>query len=64
MDVLYIDVTSGGLLLQLLLGGVGGVAAVFKIVFSRSRGGSEGADDAASLEADTSASNERASDAA
>ena len=58
MDLLYIDVTSGGLLLQLLLGGVGGIAAVFKIVFSRSRAGSD-APDEASVETD-----ERASDAA
>ena len=58
MDLLYIDVTSGGLLLQLLLGGVGGIAAVLKIVFSRSGARSEMSDEAP-VETD-----ERASDAA
>ena len=59
MDVLYIDATSGGLLLQLLLGGVGGVAAVLKIVFGRSRGDS----DAPPAEPSADAA-DRASDAA
>lgn len=64
MDLLYIDVTSGGLVLQLLLGGLGGVAAVLKIAFGRSRGTSDAADETTPIETDASTSGERASDAA
>jgi len=67
MDLLYIDATSGGLLLQLLLGGVGGAAAVLKIVFGRSRGDSDEGSDEAIPDTDASTAAEpgdRASDAA
>jgi hypothetical protein len=34
-SVLYVDATSGGLLIQLLLGGAGGVALIGRLVWYR-----------------------------